>query len=225
MRWVTMKPIVFCALCLAVGCVKELPPAATPDRVVPTIAANTSPPAAGTGRIVIDVVDGPTQVHRVNMDAQPLDNGTDHPTYAFNESYAVLCDPSPCVVDLTPGNVLLGFPVIGNRNALEVELVHIGTEPSVYRRALSRSGGGGAGYVLGIIGTTFGGISVVTGTALLPIGLAKDSTGMTTAGAITLGVGAVLTTISILAMVADPPEYQSGASLHFPISATTTATP
>ncbi len=215
-----MKPIVLGVLCLVVACVKELPPAATPDRVVPSVGALATPPAAGTGRLVIDVVDGPTTVQRVSMNAQPIDNGTEQQTWEFVESYSVLCDPSPCVVDLAPGNVMLGFPVVGNRNALEMELVHIGTEPSVYRRALSRYEGGGAGYVLGILGTTFGGISMVTGTALLPIGLATDKSGMTTAGAITLGAGAGLLTISILAMLADMPEYQSGASLHFPAATT-----
>lgn len=198
------------------GCVEQLPPAQTPDRVVPTVAS-AAPPAEGVGRLVIDVVDGPTSVQRVSMEPRAFKDDTGRERWEFVESYALLCDPSPCVVDLTPGNILLGFPVIGDDNALELELVHVGTEPSVYRRALSHSEGGGAGFVLGIVGASLGGMSMVTGAALLPIGLAKDREGLTIAGSITLGVGTVLTAVSILAILADPPSYQAGSSIHYPV--------
>lgn len=208
-------------LSLTSGCVEHLPPANTPDRVIPASATATAVPQ-GQGRLVVDVVDGPTQVQRVTMEPHPVDNGSAIQTWWFSESYTPLCETSPCVVDLAPGNVLLGFPVIGSRNEFEVDLVHISEEPTVYRRALSHAGGGGGGFVLGIVGVTFGGMSAVTGMALLPIGLAKDKDGMTLAGGITLGVGAVLVGLSTLAMIVDRPQYQAGASAHYPVA---TATP
>lgn len=199
------------------GCVEQLPPARTPDRVVPPVSA-AAPLAEGQGRLVIDVVDGPTQIHRVIMESRMIKADTGRETAQFSESYTQLCNATPCVVDLTPGNVLLGFPVLGDSNDLELELVHISAEPTVYRRALSHASGGGGGFVLGIIGTTFGGMSMVTGMVFLPIGLATESDGFTMAGAITLGVGSVLTAVSIFAMLADPRSYRSGSSIHFPLA-------
>lgn len=168
---------------------------------------------------MIDVVDGPTAVQRVTMEPLPFKDGVGRESWEFTESYSLLCNPSPCVVDLAPGNILLGFPVIGNSNMVELELVHVGPEPSVYRRALSHYEGGGGGFVLGIVGASLGGMSMVTGTVFLPIGLAKDKAGLTTAGAITLGVGTVITAISILAILADAPSYQAGSSIHYPVAA------
>jgi len=216
MRSDLIRTILSAGLMLSTGCVEQLPPARTPDRVVPPVQVS-APIAEGQGRLVIDVVDGPTQIHRVIMASQMIKADAGRETAQFSESYSQLCSATPCVVDLTPGNVLLGFPVLGGSDDLELELVHISAEPTVYRRALSHASGGGGGFVLGIIGTTFGGMSMVTGTVFLPIGLATDSAGFTTAGAITLGVGSVLTAVSILAMLSDPRTYQSGASIHFPL--------
>ena len=96
--------------------------------------------------------------------------------------------------------------------------MHIGPEPSVYRRSLSiYEDQTGATRVTGIILTAVGGTSAATGAVLLPIGLAKDSTGMTTAGGITLGAGAALLTLGILMMRADAPTYRPGSSNHFPL--------
>ena len=79
--------------------------------------------------------------------------------------------------DVAAGNVLLGFPVVG-RSAMEVELVNIGPDPSVYRRSLSiYEDRTGTTRVLGIIATAVGGASLMTGAVLLPIGLARDSGG------------------------------------------------
>ncbi len=65
------------------------------------------------------------------------------------------------------GNILLGFPVVGDEDALETELVHLGPDASVYRRALSHyNGDTGATRVLGIIGASRGGTAMMTGTAL-----------------------------------------------------------
>lgn len=106
----------------------------------------------------------------------------------------------------------------GDPDKTEVELVHIGPEPSVYRRSLSIYNDGSGGLRLfGVLATSIGGASAVTGTALLPIGLAKDSSGLTISGGITLGVGAVLLAIGIWAIRADSPTYRPGASNHFPL--------
>jgi len=201
--------------CSLTACMKHLPPAPVPDAVVPRVAA--APPPANTARLLVDVVEGPAPALRVYMRSEPSHNGS-HVTYRFSEAPETLCPATPCVADVPPGNLLLGFPVLGDPGNLEVELVRVGPEPSVYRRSLSiYEGRTGAGRVLGIIATALGGSSAITGTALLPIGLARDNRGLTLAGGLTLGAGAALLTLGILAIRHDAPTYRPGSSNHFPL--------
>ncbi len=203
------------ALLSGAGCVRNLPPAATPAQVVPA-AAVAGPPAAGQGRLVVDVVDGPTPVSRINMEARPMDDGHGRTIYRFVRVPHRLCDASPCVVDLQPGNVLVGFPVDGRPSRIEGELVHVAAGTTVYRRVLSQyRDQSGSLYVLGIIGTAVGAASAITGATLLPIGLSHDSNGLTTAGGITLGAGAALVALGIWAIRHDAPTFRPGASIHF----------
>ena len=154
------------------------------------------------------------------MNATPVPGVDGHNTYELHEAPGILCAVTPCVTDLPVGNVILGFPVIGDSDATEVELVHIGPEPAVYRRSLSiYTDNTGGVRLFGILATSFGGASMATGTALLPIGLSQDSSGLTIAGSLTLGVGAVLLAVGIWAIRADSPTYRPGSSNHFPLSA------
>ena len=206
------------AACSLTGCVKHLPPAPVPESVVPRVAA--APPPANTARLLVDVVEGPAPALRVYMRPEPSHSGS-HVTYRFSEVPETLCPTTPCVADVPSGNLLLGFPVLGDPGNLEVELVRVGPEPSVYRRSLSiYDGHTGTERVLGIIATAIGGSSAITGTALLPIGLARDNRGLTLAGGITLGAGAALLTLGILAIRHDAPTYRPGSSNHFPLPPT-----
>lgn len=202
---------------LAGGCVRRLPAAATPESVAPPLdaAAATAP---GAGRLVVEVVDGPTPVHQVRMAPRQVDDGAGRVSFRFDESTELLCAASPCVADVATGNILLGFPVIGDRDAMEIELVHVGPDPSVYRRSLSvyRDDSGAVG-VLGIVGASVGGAALITGVVLLPIGLAKDNDGLATAGGITLGVGAALLALGVWAIRHDAPTFRPGSSNHFPL--------
>ena len=213
----TAGALVLASTIASTGCVRQLPPRPVPDVIVPSMNT-TSEPAAGKGRLVIDVVDGPTPVQRVNMQAEPFEDDQGRTRFRFYEAPEPLCATSPCAVDLTPGNVLLGFPVTGNDHSMEVELVHVGDETAVYRRSLSYRRNSGALWVLGIVGTSLGGTSLVTGTALLPVGLADGNDGLTIAGATTLAGGALLVTLGILAIRADSPTYRPGSAIHFPLA-------
>jgi hypothetical protein len=205
-----------CAVLLATACVKQLPAAPPPQAVVPPSAASAAPPAAGQSRLVVDVAEGSTPVQRVFMD--PHRTSTVKPGWRFEERPEVLCAASPCIVDLPPGNVLLGFPVIGN-SATEVELVNVGPDPSVYRRSLSvYTDNTGGVRVFGIVATSVGAASAITGTVLLPVGLSNDNHALAGAGGITLGVGAALIAIGIWAIRHDAPTYRPGAANHFPLA-------
>lgn len=211
---VSQRLLLFAAGLTAAGCVKRLPPAPVPEAIAPPISA--AAPAEGVGRLVVDVVEGPTPVQRVQMGSQEIRDAQGRASFRLFESPHLMCPASPCITDLAPGNVLLGFPVIGDPDALEVELVHVGPEPSVYRRSLSVYTDDRRGTRrLGIIGTSVGGASLVTGIVLLPIGLGDDSDGLTTAGAITMGAGAVVMTLGILAIRRGRATYRAGSSNHF----------
>ena len=213
--------IALVAASLLVACVKQLPPAPMPQVVVPRVEA-APPPPNGYGRLVVDVVEGPTPVQQIRMESKPVDNGRGRQSYRFFETPTVLCAVSPCATDVPAGNVLLGFPVIGN-SAMEVELVNVGPEPSVYRRSLSiYEDHTGAVRVLGVVSASVGAASAITGIALLPIGLSKENDGLAAAGAITLGAGAALLALGIWAIRHDAPTYRPGSSNHFPL---TTASP
>ncbi|MEZ4399961.1 MAG: hypothetical protein R3B06_08080 [Kofleriaceae bacterium] len=206
---------VVAALALAAtGCVKQLPAAPMPAAVLPAVGAG--PVSPGMGRLVIDVVDGPTPIQRVQLTATAKQDAAGRQSYALSEAPHLLCPASPCVLDLPPGNVMIGFPVLGDGNALESELVNVSAEPTVYRRTLSvYQDRTGALRTLGIVGTAVGGAAAVTGIVLLPIGLGKDSGGLTTAGSITLGAGAAVLAFGIWAIRRDAPTYRPGAANHF----------
>jgi hypothetical protein len=192
------------------ACVRQLPAAPIPEPVAPAVATASPPPAEGMGRIVVDVVDGPTPVHRVHMQAIPM--GTH---FRFSEAPEPICPASPCIAEIPSGNVLLGFPIIG-KSSLEVELVHVDPGTTVYRRSLSLyEDHTGALRTMGIISTSVGGAAMITGIVLLPIGLDKDMDRMTTAGALSLGAGTLLLTFGIWAIRKDSPTFRPGSANHF----------
>ncbi len=203
---------------LATACVKHLPPRPPPDAIAPKIDTS-SPPPEGAGRLVVDVVDGSTPIQIVQMAPQEVADAQGRRRVTFVETPHLLCNGTPCVSDPQRGNVLLGFPVIGAPSRLEIELVHVGDQPSVYRRSLSEyhTTRKGAAYVLGIIGTALGGASATTGIVLLPIGLADKNEGLTAAGGITLGVGAILLAAGIWAIRSEADTYRPGSAAHFPL--------
>lgn len=188
-----------------------------PQAVAPQVDA-APPPPNGYGRLVVDVVEGPTAVQQIRMESKPVVNSRGRTSYRFTELPGVLCPASPCATDVPAGNVLLGFPVVG-KDGMEVELVNVGPDPSVYRRSLSiYEDRTGVTRVLGIITTALGGASLMTGAALLPIGLSRDNGGLTMAGGITLGAGTVALVLGILAIRADAPTFRPGSSNHFPLA-------
>lgn len=183
----------------------------TPDQVVPQLG-ELPPAAEGSGRIVLDVADGRTEVRRATETTVALQLG-DRAVVATASGSERLCD-SPCVVDLAPGRYRLAFPLRGSHR-LELADVVVMSPPTVYRRALGSYDSAGAPLVLGILGVVFGGASFVTGSVLFPVGLGSEDAGLTTAGAITLGVGAALTALGIVGIAMSPTTVQQGSAVQF----------
>jgi hypothetical protein len=163
--------------------------------------------------VYVDVVDGPTNVRVVRWITVTFGEHRDDLYEATVLDTLEECR-TPCVFDLPPGHQLLAFPMHGWRQ-VEVDDVWVSPTPSLYRRALGWGRSGGAGFVLGVLGATFGGMSLATGAALLPVGLATDKSGLTTSGAITLGVGAVLTALGIWAIAENPELRRPGAGAQY----------
>jgi hypothetical protein len=140
-------------------------------------------------------------------------------SFRFVETTEVLCAATPCVAELPRGNVLLGFPVLGNPGALDVELVHVGPEPTVYRRSLSLyEDRTGATRILGIIRASLGAGAAITGIALLPVGPVQGQPRPRPRRRITLGAGAALLALGVWAIRHDAPTYRSGSANHFPLA-------
>jgi hypothetical protein len=194
------------------GCVHALPPPPIPGPIQPPRLDR--PIAAGQGRVYLDVVDGPTDVRVV----RPITVEESLDDHVFDETAleTVQACRTPCVVDLPLGAQLVAFPVRYSPKE-EVDTVLVSPTPSLYRRAL---GSRRHGSVLGVLGVAFGGTSLVTGAALLPVGLATDHSGLTTAGAITLGAGAILTALGIWALATAPTLEQPGAGARYELTDT-----
>jgi hypothetical protein len=192
------------------ACIHELPPVATPGLAAPPLS--DAPVAPGRGRVYVDVVDGPTDVQVVKpITVSEELNGE---TFQSETLEVQAACTTPCFLDLPLGRHLLDFPIRGSGGD---DVVHVTASPSptVYRRALGWRQSGGAGFALGVVGTSLGGTSLVTGAALLPVGLAQDSHGVTVAGAITLAVGALITGAGIWALMNHPLAEQAGAGAQY----------
>jgi hypothetical protein len=200
-------------LLLSAGCVHVFPPPPVPGPVQPPAYEAPIPP--GLGRVYVDVVDGPTHVRAVKPVSVEVPLGDDM-VYEDTVLETQQACRTPCVLDLPLGHQLLSFPMHGSRK-VEVDEVAVSLTPSLYRRALGSRQSGGAGSVLGILGTTFGGLSFATGAALLPVGLATGNSGLTTSGAITLGAGAALMTIGIWAIAGNPALERPGAGAQYDV--------
>ncbi len=202
-----------CAVLLALaaaGCTHTLPAVATPG---PTdVPSSTSPVPPGRGRIYVDVVNGPAQVDVVkSVEVTEQVNDLSLDTEELEVQSVCM---SPCVLDLPLGPQVLTFPMRGSGGT---EVVHVlaSPRPTIYRRALGWRKSGGAGFVLGVLGATFGGASFATGAALLPVGLANHRNDLTLAGGITLGAGAIVMAVSIWAIMHDPVMEQPGAGAQY----------
>ena len=189
------------------------------------VAPVAGPPLQGNGRLIIDVPEGPVPVDRAQFEARKQDNGSRRPTFRFFDlPPELLCKETPCVIDAPPGNILIGFPVLGCRPAIDYDLVHVGLETRVYRRSLAIfENETGAEKIVGIVGASLGAAATITGIALLPVGASKDNGTLAAAGGITLGAGALVLAAGILMIRHDSATYRPGSANHFEASISTPA--
>jgi hypothetical protein len=206
------------------ACTRQLAPAPIPNASMPVVHV-LGPPAPGNGRLIVDVAEGSVPVYRGRIEARRQDHGAQHPTYRFFDlPDEMVCKGTPCVIDEPPGNILIGFPVLGCKPAIDYDLVHVGLEPSVYRRSLAIfEDETGAERIVGIVGASLGAAASITGSILLPMGISRDNNQLTVGGGVTLGAGALVLTAGILMIRHDSATYRPGSGNHFEASTSTNA--
>lgn len=194
-------PIALVALACACG-PKELAPRTPPQRAEPTIPAPKTPPPEGSGRLYIDVVDGPaligqiTSIEEIQIEVPRWD--TTRVGYAVIPVYAgteqadaqrrtvkPLCS-SPCFIDLPIGDHLI--QIRGNRRSdSDVVSLRVTESITAYRHALGRNDKVVPAKALPVALVLGTGIGL---TVASPLAYVAD---FKTAGLVMLGSGALLT--------------------------------
>jgi len=176
-----------------------LPARTQPSRDRPSIAIEPGPPPPGTGRVVLDSTDGPTEVQEVVAYASGEAYGARGFGFASATSTKPICE-TPCVADLPYGNHHLLFGR-DDANARYEATVVAGAKPSVYRVAPSVTTGPSARGlavvidVLALSALIFGPV-VMANASKAPSDVRENyqaaAVAVTVAGVVALGVGLVV---------------------------------
>jgi hypothetical protein len=214
-------------LALALSCTKQLPPPQTPEQVVPKIKIPPQP-QSGTGRVVIDIVDGPAVVEEViSRTVVTTQGNTKTAQYNGPPIKRKLC-VSPCVLDLPLGPHVLSFTTSGSNAKTDKTTLIFAEAPMIYRRALGHKErkpiwfggigaiGVGAGFLTaGLIGFTSKDSVSGAGGPLTAAQLSVGANiGFMVGGAVLMGVGGLL-------MKQNQPIQQQGAETFWASTAPT----
>lgn len=209
--------------------VHELPPPAAPPATVPEIAdAPTTPPASGTGRLLL-AADTPAKVSRVTeeWDGNPwrTDDRGHYYRVQDGRKTQLLC-LTPCAVDLPTGAHALVFTSLRDPERTSTTEVAVPQGTTVVRHAIGTDQPNTSAYLGGEAAVTGGIVLLITGGLLLGVGSSLDSTNgqssakdtLTATGAILGGVGVVALAIGIVRMVKYQPQHSAGATTTFRVA-------
>ena len=198
------------ALVTALGAcapVTNLPPVQTPEKTLPALEIS-GVPAAGLGRVVLDVDGERAYVDQVNsgsMSASGMGS-------VFNGSVAVsqrVC-VTPCVVDLAPGPHTLRFSSTIDSDLVGDGFVNIDTSLNAYRYKFGtnheHTGRRIGAWIAGFFG-------VSAGIALIDTSVRGESSGMIGAAV----VGIPLTLLSLWLFQNSDSVHQEGAGVQWAV--------
>jgi hypothetical protein len=148
---------------LAPACAGTGTPVPMPPRELPPLDLPTSPPPDGHGRVVLDVVDGPTIVHVIEGQASAVSHQTGGTASAVYERR--LCQ-TPCAVDLPFGEHEIRLSLDHDHNRGGHELVDVRGPATALRARLGHRTGGGPIAFAGAL-LIFGGAPTSIGSAIL----------------------------------------------------------
>jgi hypothetical protein len=216
---------------LATGCgVQRLPPVSAPAKVVPAdVDVPPEPPAAGTGRVILETNGEPAKVIEITG-AATASSGRYSATVIGTRP---LCT-TPCVVDLTYGSHPILLRSVADATHQSEADLEVGARAKVFRHTLGERTDGGALRVAGGALATLGFVAALTGATLWMIGglssKAPDgsgdkgaslaSTGQLVTG---LGVGGIL--LSIPFFIAGRPTERAGATTQWSLPGTSPSEP
>jgi hypothetical protein len=217
------------AVCTS-GCVHNRPPPPVPERVaVAPDVVPAAPPAAGEGRLVVDVVGEKAKVFEVTE----LTTRT-NPGYGGKNSWMAppqldrkmrpLC-LTPCAVDLPLGWHSLVFESTSDPTRTSTADVTVPPQPTALRHALGRDKPANGAYVGGIAMIIPAGGLVIMGTVATVIGAAAKDPGPNPTGGtkgdarvflpiglVLLGIGAALGIGGSILIANNAPERQPGTT-------------
>jgi hypothetical protein len=233
MKMRTQGTAVLTLILFSSGCVRNLPPPPVPVQEMPKTVGNIPPEVEGKGRIVVDVTNGPAQVDEVLAQTETAATNGRQTYVAYGEVTRPVCLTTPCAVSFDYGQHNLRFVSKTDDHKMSEGTVDVGQSDSVFRHTMGERSNGGAVHALGTTSTILGLTGAVLGGTFLLVGAASSSdtvnpdgttgssgSGLTTVGAVTLGIGVGLLALGIGMMVASPPTIQDGASTQFSLDNT-----
>jgi len=195
---------------LATGCgVQRLPPPNPPAKVIPTdLDVPTEPPAAGTGRVILDTNGEPAKVSEITG-AATASNGRYTATIV---GVRPLCT-TPCIVDLPYGSHPLVMRSISDETHQSETDLDVGARAKVFRHSLGERKDGGPLHAVGSSLFAVGLITAATGAILWAVGAASTSgSGLAGTGQLITGLGAGGIVLSIPFLAVGRPTERAGST-------------
>ena len=195
---------------LATGCgVQQLPAASPPAKVVPTgLDVPLDPPAAGTGRVILETNGEPAKVVEITGAA----TATSGRYTATIIGVRPLCT-TPCIVDLPFGShPLVMHSVSDETHQSETEL-EVGARAKVFRHTLGERRDGGALRTVGSSLLTLGLVAATTGAILWAAGASNTSgSDLAGKGQLLTALGGAGVLLSIPLLVVGRPTERAGST-------------
>jgi hypothetical protein len=205
-RWLLLG-----AAMLATGCgVQQLPAVSPPAKVVPSdLDLPTDPPAAGTGRVILETNGEPAKVVEITGAATATGNGGYSATIV---GIRPLCT-TPCVLDLPYGSHPLVMHSISDETRQSETELEVGARAKVFRHTLGERKDGGAIRTAGASLLTLGLIAAATGAVLWAVGASNaNGSDLAEKGQVVTALGAGGIALSIPFLIFGRPTERAGST-------------
>jgi hypothetical protein len=214
-----MRTVGLC-LCLALtACgAQQLPPPPAPTREVPALDLPDGPPAAGTGRVIVDTNGERARVSEIASVATAT-------TYRGNMATIVDVRPlctTPCVLDLPYGTHPLVLQSTSDESHQSSAELDVGPRQKVFRHALGERTDGGPVRTIGLSLMGLGLVTALTGAVLWGTGAMIESSehresSITGPGQVITGIGAAAMLVSLPFLFLARPTERPGTTTEWTV--------
>lgn len=215
-----MRTALFASALLVAGCgAQQLPPPPAPSREIPELDLPEGPPAAGTGRVIVDTNGEKARVSEIRSVATAVAHTGGHTTTIVD--VRPLCT-TPCVVDLPYGTHPLVLQSMADESRQSTAELDVGPRPKIFRHALGERTDGGTARAIGTTVMGLGAVTAVTGAILWGVGaLAESSDGrpssLVSPGQITLAAGASAMVVALPFLLFSRPTERPGTTTEWTV--------